>query len=93
MSGDERWHKVAKPALVAATKAYEPRPYSGKVLLVSASDRARELLHPKNGYPALIPHLETVVVEGTHRDVFTALAPGAASKFAGAMSSFLARHD
>ena len=93
MSGDERWQKVAAPALLAAIKTYEARPYSGRVLIVAASDNVDKLLHPKRGYPALIPHLETVVVEGRHLDVFTGMDPGAAGKLARAMSSFLARHD
>lgn len=93
MSGDERWQKVAAPALMAARKTYEARPYPGRVLIVAASDKADELLHPKRGYPALIPQLETVIVEGKHFDVFAGMDPGAAGKLARAMSSFLARHD
>ena len=89
MSGDERFKKVTEPALVAVTKTYEARPYSGRVLIVAASKNVDKLLHPKRGYPALIPHLETVIVEGKHRDVFT----GTAGKLTHAMSSFLARHD
>jgi thioesterase domain-containing protein/acyl carrier protein len=93
MSGDERWQKVSVPALVAATKTYEARPYSGRVLIVAASDNVEKLLHPKRGYQVLIPQLETVVVEGEHLDVFTGMDPRATGKLASAMSSFLARHD
>lgn len=93
LSGDERWKKVTEPALRAARKTYEARPYSGRVLIVAASHRAGELLHPKRGYPALVPRLETVIVEGKHLDVFTGMDPGSAGKLARAMSSFLARHD
>jgi thioesterase domain-containing protein len=93
MSGDERWQKIAKPALTAAIKTYEASPYPGRVLIVAASDNVDELLHPKRGYPALIPDLETVVVEGKHNDVFAGMSGGATGKLAPAMSSFLARHD
>jgi hypothetical protein len=89
MSGDERRLKVFKPAMVAATMAYEARPYSGKALIVASSDRADRVLHPQRGFPALIPHLETDVVEGKHSDLFI----GTADKLVRAMSSFLARHD
>jgi thioesterase domain-containing protein/acyl carrier protein len=93
MSGDERWRKVNEPAMKAAEKTYEARPYSGKVLIVAASGNVDELLHPKCGYAALIPHLETVIVEAEHLDVFTDLNVGAAGELARAMSSFLTRHD
>lgn len=89
MSGDERWQKVTQPALRAATKTYGARPYSGRVLIVAASNNDDEILHPKRGYPALIPHLETVIVEGRHRGIFA----GKAGKLTSALSSFLARHD
>lgn len=93
MNSESRWHKIAKPALFAALKAYEPRTYRGKAMIVTASDRAGEVLHPMRGYPALVPDLEAVVVEGTHRDVFADMNPGAGGKLAVSMSSFLARHD
>ncbi len=93
LSGKERWQKVANPALVAAEKTYAARPYSGRVLIVAASSTADKLLHPQRGYPALVPQLETVVVEGDHFDVFTDMDPVAAGKLARAMSSFIARHD
>jgi thioesterase domain-containing protein/acyl carrier protein len=93
MSGDERWRKVVKPALVAATNVYEAGPYSGRTMVVAASINADEILHPKRGYPALVPQLETVVIEGTHHDVFTGMDGGVQGKLARAMSSFLARHD
>lgn len=92
MSGDERWRKIAEPALEAVRKTYDARPYSGNVLIVVPTASADEVLHPK-GYPALIPHLETVIVEGKHHDVFTSADGGVADKLARAMSSFLARHD
>jgi len=88
LSGDERWKKIAEPALEAVRKTYEARPYSGRVLIVAPSASADEVLHPK-GYPALIPQLETVIVDGKHNDLFS----GTADKLAGAISSFLARHD
>lgn len=93
MTGEERFRSVAKPAQVAAINTYEPIPYSGKVLIVVASPAAGEVLHPKRGYPALVPDLETVVVDGTHDDVFTGMDPRAPGKLASAISSFLARHD
>jgi thioesterase domain-containing protein/acyl carrier protein len=93
MSGDERWQKIAEPALVAVRKTYEARPYSGRVLIVAPSASADEVLHPKRGYPALVQHLETVVVEGKHHDVFTGIDGAAAGKLANALSSFLARYD
>jgi len=93
MTGEQRWHKITSPALVAAEKDYLPRPYSGRVLIAAASTNIDELLHPERGYPALVPHLETIVIEGTHLDVFTGADGKAAREFARAMSSFLARHD
>lgn len=89
MSGEERSQKIIKPAMEAARKTYDARPYSGRLLIIAASKTADEVLHPKHGYPALIPHLETVIVEGKHSKVFS----GKADKLASAMSSFLARHD
>jgi thioesterase domain-containing protein/acyl carrier protein len=92
MSGDERWQKIAEPAMEAVRKTYEARPYSGRVMIVAASYVADEILHPKS-YPALVPHLETVVVEGKHHDVFTGPDGKVSDELARAMSSFLARHD
>lgn len=93
MSGDERGRRILHPAVIAALKTYAVRPYPGRVLIVAASDNVDMALHPKHGYPALIAHLETVVVEGTHLDVFSDMDPGVAGRLAHAMSSFLARHD
>ena len=92
MSGDERWKKIAEPAMEAVRKTYEALPYSGPVLIVAASDSVEEILEPK-GYPALIPHLETVIVEGKHDDVFTGADGRVAEELARALSSFLTRHD
>lgn len=92
LSGDERWQKIAEPAMEAVRKTYEARPYSGRVMIVAASHAARSILHPKS-YPAVVPHLETVVVEGKHHDVFTGADGKVAGPLARALSSFLARHD
>jgi len=93
MTGEQRWHKITSPALVAAEKDYVPRPYSGRVLIAAASSNVDELLHPERGYPALVPHLETAIIEGKHLDVFTGSDGKASGEFVRAMSSFLARHD
>jgi thioesterase domain-containing protein/acyl carrier protein len=93
MTGKERMQKVVAPALLAAAKTYEPRSYAGSVLIVAASSNVDELLHPKRGYPALVPRLETVIVEGGHLDVFAGMDPAAPGRLARAMASFLARHD
>lgn len=93
MSGDERHQKIMEPAFVAAEKTYEARPYSGKVLMVVAADNADQLRDLKRGYAALIPNLETVVVDGGHHAVFRGMNAEAPGELARAMSSFLARHD
>lgn len=93
MSGDERQQKIMEPALVAAEKTYLARPYSGKVLIVAASDNVDQFRDLKNGYAALIPNLETVVVDGGHHAVFKGMNLEAPGELARAMSSFLARHD
>jgi len=92
LSGDERWQKIAEPAMEAVRKTYQARPYKGKLMIVAASHAAPSILHPKS-YPALVPHLETVVIEGKHHDVFTGADGKVAGQLARAMSSFLARHD
>jgi thioesterase domain-containing protein/acyl carrier protein len=93
MSGKERRKKVMAPAMVAAEKTYEARPYSGKVLIVAASDNVDHLVGAKRSYAALVQHLETVVVDGGHHEVFKDMDPAAPGTLARAMSSFLARHD
>ncbi|MCX7306285.1 MAG: thioesterase domain-containing protein [Hyphomicrobiales bacterium] len=93
LTGKERKQKVLRPARLAAIKTYETRPYSGRMLIVAASNNVDELLHPERGYPALVPHLETIIVKGKHRDVFTRMDPSSPGKLARAISSFLARHD
>jgi len=93
MSGDERQRRIMEPAYVAAEKTYEARPYSGKVLIVVASDNTGQLNRLKHGYAALIPNLETVVVDGGHHAVFKGMDAEAPGELARAMSSFLARHD
>ena len=89
MSGADRLQKIIEPALMATEKDYVPRPYSGWVLVVAASDNVDELLHPERGYPALVPNLETAVVADSHYGVFSREA----GKLTRAMASFLARHD
>jgi len=93
MSGDERQQRIMEPAFVAAEKTYAARPYSGKVLIVAADDNVDHLRDMKQGYAALIPNLETVVVDGGHHAVFKGMNAEAPGELARAMASFLARHD
>jgi thioesterase domain-containing protein len=69
------------------------RPYAGRVLIIAASKKVDEILHPKRGYPALISDLDTVIVEGGHKQIFKDMDPAAPSPLARALSAFLTRHD
>ncbi|MBN8994945.1 MAG: hypothetical protein J0H63_09635 [Rhizobiales bacterium] len=92
LSGTARWRRIVRQAMHAAMGTYEPRPYRGKALVVVSSQHAGRMLDARLGYPALIADIETVVVEGRHRDVFGGMTRDAPGALALAMSSFLDRH-
>jgi thioesterase domain-containing protein len=70
-------------------RTYHAEPYGGRTLIVAASRTASRIFHPKRGFPALVPNLEAVIVEGDHADVFKDMDPAAPGQLARAISSFL----
>jgi thioesterase domain-containing protein len=92
LKGDAR-RDIVEEALKVAFTTYEPEPYDGRVLAVVSSDRAPVLLDPERGYPSLIGDLETLVIEGNHKAVFSGMTRDAPGKLAQAMTAFIDRID
>jgi thioesterase domain-containing protein/acyl carrier protein len=92
MKGDAR-RDIVEESLKVAFTTYQPQPYDGPVLAVVSSDRAPVLLDRERGYPSLIRDLETLVIEGNHKAVFTGMNRDAPGKLAQALTAFIDRID
>lgn len=68
-----------------AAGAYVPKPYAGETLLIHARETRDALLNPVNGWPALLPALQTAEVGPTHTSLFRERA----GDIAAAMRAFL----
>ena len=61
--------------LTAALKAYRPRPYDGKLVILCSGERRRHLSNPAAGWAVLAPQVEFIEIGTSHDEVFFAALP------------------
>jgi thioesterase domain-containing protein/acyl carrier protein len=61
--------------LTAAFKAYRPRPYAGRVVVLCSAERRRHLSDPKTGWPAIAPRTEFIEISSSHDEAFFGALP------------------
>ncbi len=75
-TGDNRRRQDAVMAgLAAALKAYRPRRYDGRVVILCSAERHRYLANAALGWRAFAPHVEFIEIGGSHDEVFIDALP------------------
>ncbi|HEX3064946.1 MAG TPA: alpha/beta fold hydrolase [Dongiaceae bacterium] len=75
-TGDNRRRQDAVMAgLGAALKAYRPRRYDGRVVILCSAERHRYLANAALGWRAFAPNVEFIEIGGSHDEVFIDALP------------------
>jgi thioesterase domain-containing protein len=80
---------MVRMALWGAVRTYVPQPYPGRALLLHAARNREALLDPARGFPAYLPNLTSVEMEGDHYTMFMELTGETAAH----IGAFLAAGD
>jgi acetoacetyl-CoA synthetase len=61
--------------LRTALKAYRPRPYAGKLVILCSAERRKHLSNPATGWHSLAPQVEFIEIGTSHDEVFFGALP------------------